>query len=273
MSLPLKNFAVHTITNKPWTLQQCCDAYAKAGFGGVSVWRNVVEPIGLKEAVKIVNGSGLRVPALVRGGFFPSFDDSKRQVAIEDNRKCIDEAAALGAEMVVLVVGAVPKMPLEKARQQIEEGIAICLPYAAANKVKLAIEPLHPMYAADRSAINRMAEARLLCDRLKSPWLGIALDVFHCWWDPDLHSEIKRAEKNHTLHGYHVCDWKPDMADMLNDRGLMGEGCIDVKGITADVLEAGFKGLIEVEIFSNKHWARDQHEFLGDIVRACQENV
>src|SRR6218665_3362806 len=122
MSNKLATAAVHTMTNKPWTLAQCCENYAGAGFGGVCVWRNVIEPIGVAEAARIVRGSGLKVPALVRGGFFPAFDASKRQAALDDNRKCMDEAAAIGAEMVVLVVGAVVGMPLADARKQIADG-------------------------------------------------------------------------------------------------------------------------------------------------------
>ena len=133
----LKTCAIHTMTNKSWTLQQCCDEYAKAGVGGISVWRNVIEPIGIQEASKIVRASGLKVPALVRGGFFPAFEGAKRQAALDDNRRCIDEAAAIGAEMVVLVVGAVVGMPLPEARRQVAEGMSRVLDHAAQNKVKL----------------------------------------------------------------------------------------------------------------------------------------
>ncbi len=269
----LNTAAIHTMTNKPWTLQQCCDAYTRAGFGGISVWRNVIEPIGITEAAKIVKSSGLKCPALVRGGFFPAFDAAKRDAAHDDNRRCIDEAAAIGAEMVVLVVGAVVGMPLSDARKQIAEGINRVLPHAAANKVKLAIEPLHPMYAADRSAINRMKEARECCEQLKSPWLGIACDVYHVWWDPDLETEIDLAGKNGTLFGFHVCDWRPNTRDLLNDRGLMGEGAINIKQIRGWVEKAGFKGLNEVEIFSTDRWALDQNVYIEQIKQAYVEHV
>lgn len=257
------------MTNKPWTLAQCCEKYAAAGFGGISVWRNVIEPIGLAEAARLVRASGLKVPALVRGGFFPATNDAARAAAIDDNRRCIDEAAALGAEMVVLVVGAVPKMPLQEARRQIAEGIARCLPYAEQQKVKLAIEPLHPMYAADRSAINRMAEARHVCEQLRSPWLGIACDVFHVWWDPDLEAEIALAGQQGTLFAFHVCDWRVQIRDLLNDRGLMGDGVIDLPRLRRCVESAGFRGLNEVEIFSTEKWAIDQDEYLAQIAERC----
>lgn len=269
----LSRLAIHTMTFKPWTLAQCVDAFANAGVPGISVWRNVIEPIGIDEASRIVRSSKLRVPALVRGGFFVSPDASARAKAVEENKRCIDEAAAIGAEMVVLVVGAVPGISLPAARDQITAGIEACLDHAARMRVKLAIEPLHPMYAGDRSAINRMAEARHVCEKLRSPWLGIALDVFHCWWDPDLENEIALAGRQKTLLAFHVCDWKPAMSDMLNDRGLMGEGCIDIKSIGKHVAAAGFADLIEVEIFSNKYWAADQNEYLKQVLRAFREHV
>ena len=178
------------------------------------------------------------------------------------NRTCVDEAREIGAEMIVLVVGAVPGMPLAEARKQVAEGIDAVLPYAAAAGVKVAIEPLHPMYAADRSCINRMAEAREICAQLKHPMLGIAADVYHIWWDPDLETEIDLAGKNKTLFGFHVCDWRVDTRHFLNDRGLMGDGCIDIRTIRGWVEATGFRGFNEVEIFSDQYWAMDQNEYL-----------
>jgi sugar phosphate isomerase/epimerase len=273
MASDLKTCAIHTMTNKPWSLAECCANYARAGVGGISVWRNVIEAIGVAEASRIVRSSGLKVPALVRGGFFPAIDATRRQAAIDDNKRCIDEAAAIGAEMVVLVVGAVVGMPLADARKQVAEGIGRCVDYAASNNVKLAIEPLHPMYAADRSCINRMTEARLVCEQLQSKWVGIACDVYHVWWDPDLKDEIAIAGKQGTLFGFHVCDWRPNTRDLLNDRGLMGEGAIDIKTIRSWVEATGFKGLNEVEIFSTERWSLDQHEYLKQITQAYVEHV
>ena len=269
----LNTCAIHTITTKAWTLAECCEKYAAAGIAGISVWRNVIEPIGMSEAARIIRGSGLKVPALVRGGFFVSRDSKKRQIAFDENKKCVDEAAAIGAEMIVLVVGAEVGTPLVSARQQVTEGISQLLPYAEQAGVKLAIEPLHPMYAADRSCINRMADARRVCEQLKSPWLGIACDVYHVWWDPDLKHEIELAGQQGTLFGFHVCDWRPNTRDLLNDRGLMGEGCIDLKTIRAMVERAGFKGLNEVEIFSTERWALDPKDYLKQITAAFVEHV
>jgi len=267
----LSRLAIHTMTNKPWSLRQCIDGYSRAGIRGISVWRNVLEPIGARQAGKMLRDAGMDVVALVRGGFFPAFEQSRRQAAIDDNRRAIDDAADIGAKMVVLVCGAVPGMPLSEARKQIHDGIATVLPHAEARKVRLAIEPLHPMYAADRSAINRMAEARQICESLRSPWLGIACDVYHVWWDPELQTEIELAGKQKTLFAFHICDWRVETRDLLNDRGLMGEGCIPLRQIRGWVEAAGFSGYNEVEIFSTQKWAMDQAEYVEQIKRAYLE--
>lgn len=273
----LSRLAIHTITHKPWTLRQCVDAFSKRGIRGVCVWRNVIDPtqggVDPAEGARMLRGAGMSVPALVRGGFFPAFQEGDRQTAIDNNKRCIDEAATIGAEMVVLVVGAVPGMPLEEARRQVADGIAACLPHALARNVKLAIEPLHPMYAGDRSCINRMAEARRVCEQLRHPLVGIACDVYHVWWDPDLKTEIDLAAKQEMLFGFHVCDWRLPTRDLLNDRGLMGEGCIPIRTIRGWVESAGFTGFNEVEIFSTEYWAQDQEAFLDRITRAYYEKT
>ncbi|MEO0631676.1 MAG: sugar phosphate isomerase/epimerase family protein, partial [Planctomycetota bacterium] len=253
--LSLDRCAVHTRTNKPWSLAECCEAYASKGIGGVSVWQDAAETVGLREAAAMVRGSGLRVPAYVRGGFFTARGDGDRAAAIDTNRRLLDDAAVLGAEMLVLVVGATPGLPLAEARKQVAAAIETLLPHAETTGVKLAIEPLHPMYADDKSCINRAADARAICERLDSPMLGVALDVYHTWWDPDLEHEIERLGANKQLFGFHVCDWKQGTTDLLTDRGLMGDGCIDVQRIRAHVETAGFDGLVEVEVFSDAHEA------------------
>ncbi len=258
----LSRCAVHTMTNKPWTLRQCVDAYARAGIGGISVWRNVIEPIGAAEAGKLLRDNNLRVPALVRGGFFPATTADARSRAIDVNRACIDEAREIGAEMVVLVCGAVPGMSLEDARKQVTEGIAEILPQARAANMKLAIEPLHPMYAADRSCVCRMTDARRICQQLRDPLVGIAADVFHIWWDSDLQKEIKLAGELGILFAFHVCDWRVQMRDMLNDRGLMGDGVIDLRTLRGWVEDTGFNGFNEVEVFSEEYWKMDQADYV-----------
>jgi sugar phosphate isomerase/epimerase len=268
---PLKDLsrcAIHTFTNKPWSLAQCVEAYSRAGIHGISVWRNVLEGIGAKEAGKILRDGGMRVPALVRGGFFTAADERGRQKAIDDNRVCIDEAEAIKADMIVLVVGATPGLSLPKSWRQVQDGIAAILPYAQAAGVKLAIEPLHPMYAADRSCVNRMTEARIICEHLMHPMLGIVVDVYHVWWDADLQVEIALAGKGNLLFGFHICDWRVNTRHLLTDRGLMGDGCIDLRSIRDWVEKTGFNGMIEVEIFSEEYWAMDQNEYVRKIADA-----
>ncbi|MGF1453599.1 MAG: sugar phosphate isomerase/epimerase family protein [Opitutales bacterium] len=262
----LERCAIHTITTKPWDLGTACAKYSAAGVTGVGLWRQWLDGRPLAESRRMLDDHGLRAVSFVRGGFFPAKSEAERLAAIDDNRRCLDEAAALEAPQVVLVCGAIPGMPLEKARQHIADGIAACLDHAAQVGVKLAIEPLHPMYADSRSAVNTLAQANDIIDELGAEWLGIALDVYHVWWDPALRSEIARAGQR--IIGFHVCDWLTPTTDLLNDRGLMGEGCIDIAGIRKDVEKAGFIGPIEVEIFSIRHWARNQDEWLAEILQA-----
>lgn len=260
--------AVHTFTNKPWSLRECLEHYGRAGVRGVSVWRNVIEPIGADEAATLLDDSPLEVVSLVRGGFFPSKDSGKRQAAIDENKLIIDEAKTVGAPMVVLVVGAEPGLPLDEARKQVAEGIAAVSGHAEAAGVKLAIEPLHPMYAADRSCVTTMTEAREICQQLNHPMVGIAVDVYHVWWDDRLEEEIALAGKQGTLFAYHICDWRVNTRSLLTDRGLMGDGCIDLRTIRGWVEAAGFSGYNEVEVFSDEYWAMDQEAYLEKIVDA-----
>jgi len=264
----LSKLCVHTITTKPWAIDQAAAAYETAGVKGISVWRDTLEKYGPTDTGKLLGDHGLSIVSLVRGGFFPHLQVQGRAKAIEDNRIAIDEAAALGSPLVVLVCGAVSGQPLSVSRDQIREGIEALLAHAEACQVKLAIEPLHPMYADSRSAINTMGQANDMTETIDSPWLGVAVDVYHLWWDPNLEQEIKRCGSNGHLFAYHICDWKSPTQDMLLDRGLMGEGCINLPEIRGWVEAAGFDGFHEVEIFSNAYWQMDQTEFLDKIKQA-----
>ncbi|MFB9296583.1 sugar phosphate isomerase/epimerase family protein [Persicitalea jodogahamensis] len=254
-------------------MSESVERYAAAGVKGISVWQNAVEGMSHAQAGELIRRSGLDVVSYVRGGFFPHTSQQEREKAIDHNKKLIEEAAALGAPLIVLVCGASPDQPLETSREQIQAGIEAILPLAQQMNVKLAIEPLHPMYAADRSAINTLAQANDLSESIGSPSVGVAVDVYHLWWEPNLEAEIKRCGKNGHLLAYHVCDWKVNTIDMLNDRGLMGEGCIDIKKISRWVDDTGFDGYVEVEIFSNIYWQEDQQHFLNKITQAFQEKV
>lgn len=271
MATKLTDFSklcVHTLTTKPWNLRQCAENYSAAGIYGITIWRNVLENQNLKEAKTLLDDFGMNVVSVARGGFFPSVEKEKRQAAIDDNLFCIEQAVAVGAPLIVLVCGADGRQPLEKSREQIKEGILKILPHAKAAGVKLAIEPLHPMYAGDRSAINTLAQANQMTEEINNDFVGIAVDVYHLWWDNTLETEIKRCGKNHKLFAFHVCDWNVPTIDFLNDRGLMGDGCIPVKQIRGWVEETGFSGYNEVEIFSDKYWATDQKAYLEKIKNA-----
>lgn len=264
----LSKLCIHTITTKSWTLEEAAERYEAAGVKGISVWRQYLEGRDIIQAGDRLRGHGLEIVSLVRGGFFPSTSSVQRKKAIDDNLKAVDEAAALGAEMIVLVCGADPGQSLEVSRSQIQQGIEQVLPYAMQNNVKLAIEPLHPMYADTRSAVNTMEQANDMAEAISSDFVGIAADVYHLWWDPHLEAEIKRCGANGNLMAFHICDWVSPTVDMLNDRGLMGEGCIPIQKIRGWVESAGFQGFNEVEIFSDRHWASDQEAFLKRIVES-----
>ena len=266
----LSRLCVHTITTKPWSVEEAAEQYAQSGVKGITVWRDALEGRDIAQVGQRLKDHDLSVVSLCRSGFFPSASAAKRQTAIEDNKVAVDEAAALGAPLVVLVCGADPDQPLSVSRQQIQEGIEVVLPHAEANGVILAIEPLHPMYADTRSAVNTLAQANDMAEAIDSPWVGIAVDVYHLWWDPALEVEIMRCGRHGNLAAFHICDWKSPTEDMLLDRGLMGEGCINVAEIGHWVEAAGFKGFYEVEIFSNHYWNMDQSAFLHKIIGAYQ---
>ena len=267
----LDRLAIHTITNKPWSTEQCIDRYARAGVGGITFWRYSFDGRDPQVVGQRARDAGLEVVSVARGGFFPAPGEQDRQHAIEENLRAIDETSACGAPSLVLVCGAVPGQSLEDSRAQIQDGIAACIDHARSAGVILAIEPLHPMYADERSAVNTMSQASDICEALGNhPNVGIACDVYHTWWDPDLENQIGRAAESGNFTAYHLCDWKTPTTDLLNDRGLMGDGCIDLKKIGRWVQDAGFTGHHEVEIFSDTHWTEDQDEYLARILTAYQ---
>jgi len=269
----LSRLCIHTITTKPLALPEAIAAYREIGAAGITVWRDALAPLGIAESARRLAGSGLRVVSLCRGGFFPGASAADRQKAIDENRRIIDEAAAIGAPLIVLVCGAVPGMPLAEGRKQIGDAISQLAPYAAERNIKLGIEPLHPMYAGDRSAINTLGQANDIVERIGAKNIGITIDVYHLWWDERLETEVARAGKAGSIFSFHVCDWRCPMRDLLNDRALMGQGVIDIRQIRNWVEAAGFNGMIEVEIFSTEWWAADQKKFLQKIKTAYLEHA
>lgn len=257
-------------------LTDILDACARHGIQAISPWRDQVAAVGLKTIAAQVKSLGLKLSGYCRGGMFPAVDAAGLQAARDDNRRAVDEACELGAPCLVLVVGALPGALAGKAahkdigcsRQQVSDGIAELLEYAKANGMPLAIEPLHPMYAADRACINTMEQALDVCDALdpgKTGALGVAVDVYHVWWDPKLQAQIERASKSRLL-AFHVCDWLTPTTDLLNDRGMMGDGVIDIPRIRGWVEADGFAGFSEVEIFSVDNWWKRDHD---EVLKTC----
>jgi sugar phosphate isomerase/epimerase len=258
-------------------LTDILDACAARGIRAVSPWRDQVASAGLPVISKIVKAHGLQLSGYCRGGMFPAADAAGLKAAHDDNRRAVDEARELNAACLVLVVGGLPGALAGKAahkdialsRSQVHDGIAALLDHARACKMPLAIEPLHPMYAADRACINTMEHALDVCDALdpaKTGALGVAVDVYHVWWDPKLQAQIQRAGKERLL-AFHVCDWLTPTTDLLNDRGMMGDGVIDIPKIRGWVEAEGFAGYSEVEIFSASNWwQRDSGEVLDTCI-------
>lgn len=258
-----------------WNLEQMVEGCVRHEIGAISPWRDQVEACGLDESARRIKDAGLRVSGLCRGGMFPAADSAGQQLNIDDNRRAIDEAVALGAECLVLVVGGLPEgsRDIARAREQVFDGMSAVLEHARANNMPLAIEPLHPMYAADRACVNTMKQALDICDRL-GEGTGVALDVYHVWWDPELEAQIARAGSHGQLLAYHVCDWLVPTRDLLLDRGMMGDGIIELKKIRGWVEAAGYDGCCEVEIFSSRDWwKRDPDEVLKTCVERHQSVV
>jgi len=252
-----------------YTMAQAVDACLAQGITAIAPWRDQIQATGIKEAVAIVKSNNMRVTGLCRGGMFPAVDKAGLAAAVEDNKRAIDEAAAIQAECLVLVVGGLPdgSRDLPKAREMVADGLSAILPYARENRMPLAIEPLHPMYAADRSCINTLEQALDLCDLL-GEGVGVVVDVYHVWWDPKLYAQIARAGAGGRILAHHICDWLVPTRDLLLDRGMMGDGIIDLKSIRTAIEEAGYHGPQEVEIFSSENWWKRPGE---EVISTCAE--
>jgi sugar phosphate isomerase/epimerase len=256
-------------TRGQWGFAEAVDGCLRHGIEAISPWRDQVEAIGIAEAARIVKANGMRVTGLCRGSMFPAETAEGRQKNIEDNLRAIDEAAALGADCLVLVVGGLPgsSKDIAAARGMVSDGIAAMLPHARACGVPIAIEPLHPMYAADRACVNTIDQALDICEQLGDN-VGVAIDVYHVWWDPNLAEAIARAGRLKRSFAHHICDWLVPTTDLLLDRGMMGDGVIDLKAIRPMIEKAGYHGPQEVEIFSKDNWWQRP----GDqVVETCLE--
>jgi len=269
----LSQLCIHTITTKPWSIETAIAKYSEAGIKGISIWENAMEDKDPAVVRQMLTDHNMDVVSYVRGGFFPSISAQKRQAALDHNRRLIEQASLIGAPLLVMVCGAEPQQSLQISRDQIREALIKLIPHAEAHNIKLGIEPLHPMYADTRSAVNTLGQANDMAEAIGSEWVGVVVDVYHLWWDPMLQKQIYRCAEQENLLAYHICDWRVPTEDMLVDRGLMGEGCIDLKQIRGWVEDAGFTGYHEVEIFSERWWAKDQQAFLNEIVSAYEQHA
>lgn len=256
----LARLSLNQMTTQRWSVREAVAGCARAGIPYIGLWRHKVAETGLRESARAVREAGLRVSSLCRGGMLVATDAAGRRAALEDNRRAIDEAATLEAAVLVLVCGGVVNRDLDGARAQVEEGIAHLLPYAAERGVKLGVEPLHPAFAADRSVIVTLGQANDLVERRSSPHLGVVIDAYHVWWDPDLYAQVQRAAGR--ILGLHVDDWPCANREPLMGRAMMGDGVIELRRLRRAVDAAGYTGPIEVELFNQEVWERPGHEVL-----------
>ncbi|HET9127977.1 MAG TPA: sugar phosphate isomerase/epimerase family protein [Propionibacteriaceae bacterium] len=286
----LERLSLNTATCKRLDLAGCVDAAARAGLGAIGPWRDRVHEVGVERAARLIRDAGLRVSTLCRGGFLTASDDTARRNALDDNRRAIDEAATLGTRELVMVVGGLPSAfgrlglamtpgdagdkDLVGARQRVADRIAELVPYAAERGVRLALEPMHPLFAADRGVLQTLEQALDLAAPFPADVVGVVADTYHVWWDPRCQEQIARAGREGRLASYQVCDWVLPLApEPLNSRGLMGDGYIDFPTITSWVTDAGYAGDVEVEIFNEQLWALPGDEIVDRIAERYRDLV
>ncbi|MFI7305904.1 sugar phosphate isomerase/epimerase family protein [Micromonospora aurantiaca] len=270
----LARLSLNQRTTQRWSVAQAVAGCVRAGIPAIGLWREPVAEIGVPAAVRLAADAGLRVSSLCRGGFLTAADEAGRAAALADNRRAIDEAAELRAACLVLVVGGLPpgSRDLAGARQRVADALAELAPYAAARGVRLALEPLHPMYCADRAVLSTLGQALDLAEAFPAEQVGVVVDTFHVWWDPDVWRQIARAGAR--IASFQVCDFlTPLPADVLLGRGMMGDGHIDFPPLRRAVEAAGYTGDVEVEIFNAEVWATDPDLVLTTMIARYAERV
>lgn len=277
MALSPGHCAINTATlGFQCPIEQSIEAIAAAGFGAIAPWRREVEGRDVLSIANRIRDAGLKVTGYCRSTYLPSLTREGLQANIESNRRALEDAAILGAQSFVMVVGGLPvgSKDIAGARAQATEGVGLLLEHGKRLGVKIALEPLHPVYTAERSCVTLLSEALDMCQHIEGsvlePWLGVCVDVYHVWWDPNLARDIARAGSEKRIIGFHVCDWLVPTQDVLNDRGMMGDGVIDIPSIRVQVEKAGYKGLTEVEIFSAQTWWKKP---VDEILRTCVERL
>lgn len=260
----LSRLSLNQATVQNWSVAQAVEGCVRHGIPSIALWRHKIAEAGLSASVRHVRDTGLHVSSICRGGMFVAAEAGERRRRIEDNFRAVDEAAALQADSLVMVVGASPDVKITDARQMVADGVAELVPYAKQHGVKIGLEPLHPMYAGDRSVLNTIDQALTMAQPYPVNEVGLILDTFHFWWDPYAMDQITRSAGR--IFGFHVCDWITPMPDMLLGRGMIGDGAINNHGFRLAVEAAGYDGPIEVEIFNQALWDSDGDQVLATVV-------
>jgi len=272
----LSRFSINQMTVKQLSMPELVDACLELGVPGVGLWREPVQSYGLDATAKLVRDAGLAVTTLCRGGFFTALDPAERARALDDNRRAVDEAATLGTDTLVLVSGGLPagSKDLHGARERIADALGELGPYAEERGVRLAIEPLHPMFASDRCVVSTLTQALDLAERFPAQQVGVTVDTYHIWWDDQAPAQIARAGAGGRIHTFQLADWTTPLPEgVLNGRGQIGDGAIDMREWKAYVEAAGYTGPIEVELFNDGLWARDGREVLAETAARFVEHV
>lgn len=266
--LDISRLSLNQMTVRNLDVPAAVDLCARNDIHYIGLWREPVARSGLRESARAVRDAGLRVSGLCRGGFFAAATEAQRQARLDDNRRAVEEAATLGADLLVLVCGGTPDQDLGGARQMVAQGISELLPFAREHGVRLGVEPLHPMYAATRSVIVTLKQALDMIQGLPPESVGVVIDIYHVWWDPDLYTQIQRAQGR--IFGFHLCDWLDPMPDFVNGRGLMGDGWAAIRNIREAVDAASYSGPVEVEIFNQDLWNLPSDEVIARIKERWQ---
>jgi sugar phosphate isomerase/epimerase len=270
----MKRLSINRASIRQWSLPELVTACAAEGVGGVGLWRDDVAELGAARAAALVHDAGLAVTSLCRGGFFTDAEPAQRRRRHQDNERAVDEAAELGTDVLVLVCGGLPgcSSDLAGARSRVAEAIAELAPYAARRGVRLAIEPLHPMFCSDRCVVSTLDQALDIAEHSPADAVGVIVDAYHIWWDPRLHQAIRRAQGR--IAAYQVSDWVTPLPEgVLTGRGLMGDGCIPLRSLGQAVAEAGYTGPVEVEIFNDELWSRPGSDVLRLIIERYLAHV
>ncbi|MFD3489169.1 sugar phosphate isomerase/epimerase family protein [Streptomyces sp. NPDC058690] len=272
----LSRLSINQETIKQWSLPELAEGCVKAGIDKVGLWRAPVQEYGVERTAQLLTDAGISVTSLCRGGFFTALDPAERARALDDNRAAIDEAAALSTDTLVLVSGGLPagSRDLHGARERIAEALAELGPYAQEQGVRLAIEPLHPMFASDRCVVSTLSQALDIAERFPAEQVGVVVDTYHIWWDDQAAAQIARAGAGDRIHSFQLADWiTPLPAGVLVGRGQLGDGSVDFRAFREMVEATGFTGPIEVEIFNEGLWARDGAEVLAEVAARYVEHA